>query len=93
LSEWVGYRTAPFPWSHGAGADEMKRIAIPRVGGRVNSTLMERRVYPALFFRWRKHTLKQEGVVAWWTMAGRVLHRPLAVEMVFSSHRVARRPA
>jgi copper/silver efflux system protein len=52
----------PILWSHGAGADVMKRIATPMVGGVVTSTLMELMVYPAIFFLWRKHTLKKEGV-------------------------------
>lgn len=36
----------PILWSHGAGADVMKRIATPMVGGVVTSTLMELLVYP-----------------------------------------------
>jgi len=40
----------PILWSHGAGADVMKRIATPMVGGVITSTLMELLVYPAIFF-------------------------------------------
>ena len=40
----------PILWSHGAGADVMKRIATPMVGGVVTSTLMELLVYPAIFY-------------------------------------------
>ena len=43
----------PILWSHGTGADVMKRIATPMVGGVVTSTLMELLVYPAIFFIWR----------------------------------------
>ena len=43
----------PIIWSHGAGADVMKRIATPMIGGVVTSTLMELLVYPAIFFVWR----------------------------------------
>ena len=43
----------PILWSHGAGADVMKRIATPMIGGVVTSTLMELIVYPAIFFIWR----------------------------------------
>jgi Cu(I)/Ag(I) efflux system membrane protein CusA/SilA len=43
----------PILWSHGAGADVMKRIATPMIGGVVTSTLMELLVYPAIFFLWR----------------------------------------
>jgi Cu(I)/Ag(I) efflux system membrane protein CusA/SilA len=48
----------PILWSHGAGADVMKRIATPMVGGVVTSTVMELAVYPALFFLWRSRRLK-----------------------------------
>jgi Cu(I)/Ag(I) efflux system membrane protein CusA/SilA len=49
---------APILWSHGAGADVMKRIATPMVGGVVTSTLMELMVYPAIFFAWRARRMK-----------------------------------
>ena len=48
---------APILWSHGAGADVMKRIATPMVGGVVTSTLMELLVYPAIFYLWRARGL------------------------------------
>ncbi len=44
---------APILWSHGAGADVMKRIATPMIGGVITSTLMELMVYPAIFYVWR----------------------------------------
>jgi len=47
----------PILWSHGAGADVMKRIATPMVGGVVTSTLMELIVYPAIFYVWRSRRL------------------------------------
>jgi Cu(I)/Ag(I) efflux system membrane protein CusA/SilA len=43
----------PIMWSHGAGADVMKRIATPMIGGVVTSTIMELLVYPAIFYAWR----------------------------------------
>jgi Cu(I)/Ag(I) efflux system membrane protein CusA/SilA len=43
----------PILWSQGAGADVMKRIATPMIGGVVTSTLMELLVYPAIFYIWR----------------------------------------
>ena len=43
----------PIMWSHGAGADVMKRIAAPMVGGVVTSGIMELLVYPVIFFIWR----------------------------------------
>ncbi len=43
----------PIMWSHGAGADVMKRIAAPMVGGVVTSGLMELLVFPVIYFMWR----------------------------------------
>ena len=43
----------PIMWSHGAGADVMKRIAAPMVGGIVTSFLMELLIYPVLFTIWK----------------------------------------
>jgi Cu(I)/Ag(I) efflux system membrane protein CusA/SilA len=43
----------PIMWSHGAGADVMKRIAAPMIGGVVTSFLLELLVYPAIFDVWR----------------------------------------
>ena len=48
----------PILWSHGAGADVMKRIATPMVGGIVTSTMMELLVFPAIYFIWRSGQLK-----------------------------------
>jgi Cu(I)/Ag(I) efflux system membrane protein CusA/SilA len=47
----------PILWSHGAGADVMKRIATPMIGGVVTSTIMELAVYPAIFYVWRRRRL------------------------------------
>lgn len=47
----------PILWSHGTGADTMKRIALPMVGGVITSTLMELLVYPAIFYLWRRRGL------------------------------------
>jgi copper/silver efflux system protein len=54
---------APILWSHGAGADVMKRIATPMIGGVVTSTLMELLVYPAIFYIWRSRAFRQKQVV------------------------------
>ncbi|MCX6967591.1 MAG: CusA/CzcA family heavy metal efflux RND transporter [Verrucomicrobia bacterium] len=51
----------PILWSHGAGADVMKRIATPMIGGVVTSTLMELIVYPAIFYIWRSRRLLREA--------------------------------
>jgi Cu(I)/Ag(I) efflux system membrane protein CusA/SilA len=50
---------APILWSHGAGADVMKRIATPMVGGVITSTIMELAVYPAIYFVWRSRGLRK----------------------------------
>jgi Cu(I)/Ag(I) efflux system membrane protein CusA/SilA len=47
----------PILWSHGAGADVMKRIATPMIGGVITSTIMELAVYPAIFYVWRRRRL------------------------------------
>ena len=52
---------APILWSHGAGADVMKRIATPMVGGVVTSTIMELMVYPAIFYLWRSRALARQS--------------------------------
>jgi len=49
----------PILWSHGAGADVMKRIATPMVGGIFTSTVMELMVFPAIFFLWRSRELRR----------------------------------
>jgi Cu(I)/Ag(I) efflux system membrane protein CusA/SilA len=53
----------PILWSHGAGADVMKRIATPMIGGVVTSTLMELVVYPAIFFVWRSRRIANQPVL------------------------------
>lgn len=47
----------PVMWSDGTGADVMKRIAAPMVGGLVTSFLLELTVYPALFAIWKNRGL------------------------------------
>ncbi|HSN25886.1 MAG TPA: efflux RND transporter permease subunit, partial [Kofleriaceae bacterium] len=47
----------PVLWSHGTGADVMKRIAAPMVGGLVTSFLLELTVYPAIFAIWKRRGL------------------------------------
>jgi Cu(I)/Ag(I) efflux system membrane protein CusA/SilA len=47
----------PVLWSAGTGADVMKRIAAPMVGGLVTSFLLELTVYPAIFALWKSRAL------------------------------------
>jgi len=46
----------PIMWSIGTGADMMKRVAAPMVGGLVTSFAMELLVYPAIYLLWKRHT-------------------------------------
>jgi Cu(I)/Ag(I) efflux system membrane protein CusA/SilA len=43
----------PILWSHGTGADVMKRIAAPMVGGMITSTLLTLAVIPAVYLLWK----------------------------------------
>ena len=49
----------PIMWSHGAGADVMKRIAAPMIGGVISSFLLELMVYPAIYEIWRGWQLRR----------------------------------
>ncbi len=45
---------APILWSSGTGADVMKRIASPMVGGMVTATILTLVVIPAIYLIWRR---------------------------------------
>ena len=47
----------PVMWSTGTGADVMKRIAAPMVGGLITSGILELLVYPAIFLLWKNRKL------------------------------------
>ena len=51
----------PIMWSTGTGADVMKRIAAPMVGGISTSFLLELLVYPAIYAVWRQRRLEREA--------------------------------
>ncbi len=51
----------PIMWSQGTGADVMKRIAAPMIGGMVTTTILTLLVIPSLYFIWEK---------------GKISHRP-----------------
>ena len=51
----------PIMWSVGAGADLMKRIAAPMVGGLVTSFALELLVYPAVYMLWKERSLPKPG--------------------------------
>jgi len=48
----------PIMWSHGAGADVMKRIAAPMIGGMVTATVLTLLVIPGLYVIWRQWELR-----------------------------------
>jgi Cu(I)/Ag(I) efflux system membrane protein CusA/SilA len=54
----------PIMWSTGTGADVMKRIAAPMVGGVVTSFLLELLIYPAIYTIWK-----------WWAEVRPALYR------------------
>jgi copper/silver efflux system protein len=54
----------PIMWSTSAGADVMKRIAAPMIGGLVTSFIMELVVYPAIYKLWKRRELGQVESVA-----------------------------
>ena len=51
----------PIMWSHGTGADVMKRIAAPMVGGVITSAIVVLLVYPAIYFIWKGWRLPKGG--------------------------------
>jgi Cu(I)/Ag(I) efflux system membrane protein CusA/SilA len=55
---------APILWSHGTGADEMKRIAAPMVGGMVTSTVLTLVVIPSIYLLWRRGQLARRPAPA-----------------------------
>jgi Cu(I)/Ag(I) efflux system membrane protein CusA/SilA len=52
----------PIMWSHGAGADVMKRIAAPMIGGMVTSTILTLVIIPVIYEMWRSRQLARIGV-------------------------------
>jgi copper/silver efflux system protein len=54
----------PIMWSHGAGADVMKRIATPMIGGVITSLVMELLVYPAIYYVWRSPQVRKARFAA-----------------------------
>ncbi|MFO7589171.1 MAG: CusA/CzcA family heavy metal efflux RND transporter [Gemmatimonadota bacterium] len=50
----------PILWSHGTGADVMKRIAAPMVGGMITSTVLTLVVIPSIYLVWRRWQLTRK---------------------------------
>jgi Cu(I)/Ag(I) efflux system membrane protein CusA/SilA len=53
----------PIMWSLGTGADMMKRIAAPMIGGLVTSFVLELLVYPPIYALWKWHFEMKRGTV------------------------------
>jgi Cu(I)/Ag(I) efflux system membrane protein CusA/SilA len=51
----------PIMFSTGAGADVMKRIAAPMIGGLLTSFVMELLVYPPIYKLWKRRALRSPG--------------------------------
>jgi len=49
----------PVMWSIGTGADVMKRIAAPMVGGIFTSFILELFIYPLVYELWKRHTVTE----------------------------------
>jgi len=54
----------PIMWSTGTGADLMKRIAAPMVGGLVTSFALELLVYPPIYYLWRRKEVAEGPATA-----------------------------
>jgi copper/silver efflux system protein len=51
----------PILWSQGTGADVMKRIAAPMVGGMITSTVLTLAVIPVVYSLWKERGLPRTG--------------------------------
>ncbi len=51
----------PIMWSTGTGADVMKRIAAPMVGGVITSFILELLIYPVIYTLWKGRRVAQEA--------------------------------
>src|SRR5262249_44823211 len=69
----------PIMWSpvYQAGADVMKRIATPMIGGVVTSAILNLLIYPVIYVIWRKRSLPSEPPAG--VSAGRVDAEPTTV--------------
>jgi copper/silver efflux system protein len=53
----------PIMWSMGTGADVMKRIAAPMIGGVFSSFILELLVYPVVYYIWKWYFEMKQGKV------------------------------
>jgi len=50
----------PLMWAHGSGADVMRRIAAPMIGGLITSTILTLEIVPAIYSFWRQRQIRRE---------------------------------
>ena len=74
----------PILWSEGTGADVMKRIAAPMVGGMVSATLLTLVVIPAIYSLWKEHAL--DGLAQRLPNVDTVAHASARYESSSGSH-------
>jgi Cu(I)/Ag(I) efflux system membrane protein CusA/SilA len=48
-------------WAEGAGADTMRRLAAPMIGGLATSFIMELLLYPVIFYTAKQFALPREA--------------------------------
>ena len=48
----------PLMWAHGSGAEVMRRVAAPMIGGVITSTILTLEIVPAIYSFWRQRQLK-----------------------------------
>lgn len=53
----------PIMWTTGTGADVMKRIAAPMIGGMVSSTVLTLIVIPVLYFIWKRRSMRSGSLI------------------------------
>jgi Cu(I)/Ag(I) efflux system membrane protein CusA/SilA len=72
----------PLLWATGSGADVMKRIAAPMVGGLVTSAFLTLEVIPVVYTYWRQEQLLWDGLVRKDPAKLRALRSSAAVQKV-----------
>ena len=60
----------PIMWTTGTGADVMKRIAAPMIGGMVSSTILTLIVIPTLYFIFERNVGWPRWGASWGTVVG-----------------------
>jgi Cu(I)/Ag(I) efflux system membrane protein CusA/SilA len=48
----------PLMWAHGSGAEVMRRIAAPMIGGLITSTILTLEIVPAIYSFWRQRQIR-----------------------------------